>query len=329
MKKLTDREIERLLSVRGRPEPPEGLADRIKAEIPEVLRVGGTGLEPENVRAMPPRSAGFRPLWLIAASLLVVIGAGFMALRLLGPSEDLARQIALGGVTVIEDVVVTVPERGASEKEKLASAKTVAKSAAKGERPVAPSKARGISKDKSAAARKIHPAVEGESREIGGVIAAGTANETAPAMPQSRVSEEAVIAGHPEVSREARSVVVADKMERAAAPLPEASGSIVVVVQDNVGKPVMGASVRLERGDRSKVSSGSNETGADGAATFCCVVPGSYRICAQLPGYLAATGAGVVTSGTRLNVPLTLDRPPTDGKEHSWACPTPRPPANR
>jgi hypothetical protein len=329
MKKLTDREIERLLSARAMPEPPGGLADRIKAEIPEVLQVGGTGLEPENVRAMPPRSAGFRPLWLIAASLLVVIGAGFMAVRLLGPSEDLARQIALDGVIVIEDVVVTVPERGAGEKQKLASVMAVAKSPKKGERPVAPSKARGISKDESATPGKIQPAAEGESRETMTVVAAGAANEPAALMPQNRVTEEVVIAGHPEVSGEARSVGAADTMGRAAAPVPEAAGSIVVVVQDNVGKPVVGASVQLECGDRPNVSSGSKKTGADGAATFCCVVPGSYRICAQLPGYLAATNEVVVTSGTHLNVPLTLDRPPTDGKEHPWTCPTPTPPASR
>jgi len=87
--------------------------------------------------------------------------------------------------------------------------------------------------------------------------------------------------------------------------------------------------VQLERGDRPNVNSGSRETGADGAATFCCVAPGSYRICAQLPGYLATTSEAVVTSGAHLNVPLTLDRPPTDGKEHPWTCPTPRPPASR
>jgi hypothetical protein len=148
-------------------------------------------------------------------------------------------------------------------------------------------------------------------------------------MPQSRVTEEAVVPGHPEVSGEARSVAAADTMGRAAAPVPEAAGSIVVVVQDNVGKPVVGASVQLERGDRPSVTSGSTETGAAGAATFSGVVPGSYRICAQLPGYLAATSEVVVTSITHLNVPLTLNRPPSDGKEHPWTCPTPRPPASR
>jgi len=240
MKKLTDREIERLLSARGTSEPPGGLAQRIKAEIPEVLQVGGTGLEPENVRAMPARSAGFRPLWLIAASLLVVIGAGFMAVRLLGPSEDLARQIALAGVTVIEDVVVTVPERGAAEKEKLGSAMTVAKPATKAERPATPSKAHGISKNQSAAPGKIQPTVKGQPREIRTVVAAGAVKEPAAAMPQSRMVEEGALAGNTAVSNKARSVAVADTMGQAAAPLSAAAGSIVVVVQDTVRKPVVG-----------------------------------------------------------------------------------------
>jgi hypothetical protein len=121
MKKLSDKEIARALSQRGTPEPPSGLAGQIKAEIPELLEVGGGAFEPTG-RGGGLRFGGLRPLWLIAACLLVVMGAGFMALRLLTPPTDLSREIALGGVTRITDVVVTVPERGTVEGQKLAMA---------------------------------------------------------------------------------------------------------------------------------------------------------------------------------------------------------------
>lgn len=131
MKKLTDREVRRLLSARGTLDPPDDLAGRIKSEIPDVLHVDAAALGPERNRTMPP-AAGLRSLWLIAVSLLVVIGAGFVVLRLLGPSEDLAQRIALEGVTVVKDVVVSVPERSTVERQKLASAMTAAESTKKG-----------------------------------------------------------------------------------------------------------------------------------------------------------------------------------------------------
>ena len=329
MKKLTDKEIRRLLSARGTPEPPGGLADRIKAQIPEVLQVGGTGLEPQSARMMPPRSAGLRPFWLIAASLLLVIGAGFMVVRLLGPSEDLAQRIALDGVTVIKDVVVTVPERSTVERQKLASAMTVAKSTKKGERRAAPPNARAAAKVESATIGEVQPPIEAETGDTKALIVAGTTEQMAVVTPQNRAADEIAIAGHAATSRLARPAAVADRMERAAAPLQTASGSIIVVVQDAAGKPVVGASVRLDLPDRPDVNCGSRVTGAGGAASFCCLAPGTYRVCAQLPGLLAVSEKVVVTPGAQLNVPLTMDRPPADGKEHPWTCPIPGPPATR
>jgi hypothetical protein len=329
MKKLTAKEIERLLSAWGTSEPPEGLADRIKAAIPGVLQVGGTGLEPQSARVMPPRPAGLRPFWLIAASLLVVVGAGFMVVRLLGPSENLAQRIALDGVTVIKDVVVTVPERSTVERQKLASTMTVAKSAKKGERRAAPPNARAAAKVESATIGEVQPPIEAETGETSAMVVAGTTEQMAVVMPQNRAADEIAIAGHPATSRLARPAAVTDKMERPAAPLQTASGSVIVVVQDAEGKPVVGASVRLDLPDRPDVNCGSRETGAGGAATFCCVAPGTYRVCVQLPGFVAASEKVVVTPSAQLNVPLTLKRPPADGKEHPWTCPTPGPPTTR
>ena len=135
MKKLSDKEIARALSQRRTPEPPPGLARQIKAEIPAQLEVGGGAFDPAGGRGALP-FGGLRPLWMIAASLLVVIGAGFVALRLLTPPTELAREIALGGVTRITDVVVTVPERAAAERQKLAMAENrVSKAAPPPARP--------------------------------------------------------------------------------------------------------------------------------------------------------------------------------------------------
>jgi hypothetical protein len=324
MRKLTDKEIRRLLARRETPEPPDGLADRIKAEIPEVLQVGGTGLQPDNVRAMPARSAGFRPLWLIAASLLVVIGVGFMVVRLLGPSENLARQIALDGVTIVKDVVVAVPERSTVEKQKFASATIIAKTAP----PPAPQKARGSATDEPATLGKTLVAETG-TRNFRGPVETETETPTTGVIPPGKAAGEALIAGYAAVSDEARSVAPADKMERAAAPVQAVTGSIIVLVRDTDGQPVVGASVRLDLGSTPDVSCGSRVAGTGGAATFCSVTPSSYRICAQLPGFAPASAEVLVKPGSQLTVHLTMSPLPADGKAHPWTCPTPRPPASR
>ncbi|OFV82450.1 MAG: hypothetical protein A2Y78_02160 [Acidobacteria bacterium RBG_13_68_16] len=328
MKKLTDREIRRLLSVRGTLEPPDGLPGRIKAEIPDVLHVGAAGLEPERSRMIPP-VAGVRSLWLIAASLLVVIGAGFVVLRLLGPSEDLARRIALEGVTVVKDVVVSVPERSTVERQKLASAMTMAKSTTKRERQKGPQSTKPAAKVESATTTQVQPPADAEAGDTVVAVVVGATEQMAGVVPQGRATDEGATVDRPVTSRMARPAAVADKMDVAAAPLQAVSGSIIVVVQDSSGKPVVGAVVRLDLYDRPDVNCGSRTTGVGGAATFCCVEPGTYRVCARLPGFLAAAARVVVTPGAQLNVPLAMERPPADGEEHPWPCPTPEPPAPR
>jgi hypothetical protein len=110
MRRLSESEIERVLRSRHVPGPPPGLADRIKADIPEYIEVGGR----------PPAAGGrrgslrlltIRPLWLLAASLLIVIGVGFAAARLWQPGRNLARDIALDGVAVPDAYEIVVPPR--------------------------------------------------------------------------------------------------------------------------------------------------------------------------------------------------------------------------
>jgi hypothetical protein len=114
MRKPSRREIARLLASSGSAEPPVGLATRIKAEIPAVIHAGEADLDLERAAATRRRQVTWRPFLSVAATLLVVIGAGFIGARLLRPPADLARDVALGGVTVIDDIAVTVPPRRAA-----------------------------------------------------------------------------------------------------------------------------------------------------------------------------------------------------------------------
>ena len=111
MRRRTDEEIERLLRASRHGAPPADLARRIKDEIPDHLDMGGRALElgrDGRGSALWPSS---RPVWLLAASLLLVVGVGFVAIQLIAPVRDLARQIALDGVAVPEPYEIVVPPR--------------------------------------------------------------------------------------------------------------------------------------------------------------------------------------------------------------------------
>jgi Carboxypeptidase regulatory-like domain len=294
MKRLSDRQIRRLLSARATPEAPAGLADRIKAEMPELLKVGGAGPRPAGAPGVPPRSPALRPLWLLAASLLVVIGVGFVAVRLFTPPSDIAREIALGGVVRIEDIVVTVPERSTVEKRTAASGSPVA--------PIA-----GIPAGHPPGPVTAWNGTRTDSR------AAGARGAAEPGPPAGGVPPSAPLLAAPRPGAE-----------------PTARGSLVVTVHDPGGEPLPEATVLLTLSDRPDVGCGFRVTGRAGVATFCCVAPGTYRVCAQLQGFTAASADGVVVPPARQRaVDLTLPPTPAGGGEHRWTCPTPRPVANR
>ncbi len=75
MSKLSERDIVRELAGSESFEPPAGLLDKIKAEIPPEIRVG-TPVPPTVSPRFVPRQR-----WLIAASLVATVGAGLVALR--------------------------------------------------------------------------------------------------------------------------------------------------------------------------------------------------------------------------------------------------------
>lgn len=85
MSRWNEREIARKLAERDDIEPPEGLLEKIKSEIPPVVNVGPRAVG-ENVRPFPPLPASREPRprkWLLAASLVATLGGGLIALQVM------------------------------------------------------------------------------------------------------------------------------------------------------------------------------------------------------------------------------------------------------
>jgi hypothetical protein len=71
MSRWSEREIARKLAERDEIEPPAGLLEKIKSEIPPMIPVGAGAPEIDRRSSMPTRQR-----WLIAASVVLMIGAG-------------------------------------------------------------------------------------------------------------------------------------------------------------------------------------------------------------------------------------------------------------
>jgi hypothetical protein len=87
MSRWNEREIARKLAESDPIEPPAGLLEKIKGEIPPTLPVGVPQGESRRTVAPPQR-------WLIAASLVAMIGAGFFALQLRKEPPRMAAETA-------------------------------------------------------------------------------------------------------------------------------------------------------------------------------------------------------------------------------------------
>jgi hypothetical protein len=85
MSRWNEREIARKLAESDPIEPPAGLLEKIKGEIPPTIPVGVPRSEIRRSTA-PPRQ------WLIAASLVAMVGAGFFALRLQTEAPPMAAE---------------------------------------------------------------------------------------------------------------------------------------------------------------------------------------------------------------------------------------------
>ncbi|HSU80955.1 MAG TPA: von Willebrand factor type A domain-containing protein [Thermoanaerobaculia bacterium] len=91
MSRLSEREIARKLAERDELEPPAGLLEKIKSEIPPMIPAGTGVPEIDRRPSMPPRQR-----WLIAASLAAMAGASLFALHRMEvpPVEETARAAA-------------------------------------------------------------------------------------------------------------------------------------------------------------------------------------------------------------------------------------------
>jgi hypothetical protein len=92
MSRWSEREIARKLAERDELEPPPGLLERIKSEIPPEIPVGTGVPEIDRQSSMPPRQR-----WLIAASIVATVGVGLFALHVqkeVPPVEETARTTA-------------------------------------------------------------------------------------------------------------------------------------------------------------------------------------------------------------------------------------------
>jgi len=93
MSRMNEREIARKLAEREELEPPAGLLEKIKGEIPPSIPVGTETPEVETRSPAAPRQR-----WLMAASVVAMIGAGLLALQVrtpMAPVEETAGSKAL------------------------------------------------------------------------------------------------------------------------------------------------------------------------------------------------------------------------------------------
>ncbi len=107
-RQLNERDIKALLTPRERPVPPADLAARIKRQIPADLTMA-----PDLGSAAADHRASRSRVWLIAASVVLAVGGGFFAVRVMNqmvdPSEPLTATAA------VDATVAEQEERGSPE----------------------------------------------------------------------------------------------------------------------------------------------------------------------------------------------------------------------
>jgi len=322
MRKLTEKEIVRLLAARPTPEPPAGLADRIKAEIPGSIRIERPALQPGRRWLLPPLVEGLQPSWLAAASVLLVVGVGIVAARIPAQPDDLWKWMALSGVVHIDDIVVTAPEPREGERTLVAAAPAPAAKAVR-QRPAAIVKgeaarseaADALREQRKDAARAAEPAagaaapvafeaqVAEERAAAPGAAAADAGANAASAAPERRTTEEVTATGGFAPSEAAAQAAPANRPARVGAVslAAERDRGVTVVVLDQAGEPLAGATVTLERLGQGALWTRTATTEGDGTATFRSVPPSTYRALVTAPSVAPA----------QLVVSVTSERAPT------------------
>ena len=198
MSRINEREIARKLAEREGFEPPAGLLERIKDEIPPVVSVGREAVQAGRRDAMPPRK-----LWLVAASLIGVIGAGLLTLRV---REEVPAMAPAGEAVVLEKAVEPAKPAAKSRRDLLQEAPPPASVRQEEEKAL---RALGYMAESDAQATQdsVEGGVAGEvagvvpGGVVGGVVSQKPAAE--PAQPVE-VPVEAQEAPSPERSRPAK-----------------------------------------------------------------------------------------------------------------------------
>lgn len=339
MRKLTEKEIARLLAARATPEPPSGLADRIKADIPGSIRIERAALQPARRWLLPPLVDGLQPSWLAAASVLLVLSVGIVAARIPAQPDDVWKWMALSGVVHIDDIVVTAAAPLESERTVMASAQAVPLRAAaqraprtsKGEvadrntesasaprrqdKPLqsaaAVAKGRDDTETAPAAGTEVAGGTETRASSPGASAPAGFADAarerweagatvaTEQAMPSARAAR--AVAGERGAFQAAAHPAPA--LARPAASLSSSGrpgachDCVTVVVLDDAGAPLPGATVTLERIGQGGTWSRTARTETDGTVTFREVMLSMYHVLVTAPAFAPARSVVTVSSG--------------------------------
>ena len=281
MTKLSEREIARRLAGQTTPEPPSGLADRIKAEIPESVRLDPHAVRPRRRWLLPPPVEGLHPSWLAAACVLLVLGMGMVAARIPVPPDDVWKWMALAGVVHIDDIVVTAPAPSRSSGTAVA---------------MAPPQASKTLRVPVPARRSSAPA----SRHGESATTAADAVATEPtAAPVPHASEEAAgmsVAPPPLTSAPAVPATDGRRRVQARGAVGKEENTVTVVVLDGAGRPCGGVTVTLERVGGGASRTWTARTDAGGEATFWGVPPARYRALATAPAIVPAQVVVTVAS---------------------------------
>lgn len=259
------RDAERRLAQLEPEEPPEGLLDLLKAEIPAELPV-----HPELTArdAAEGRSAGWfgRNAWLAAALLVTTLGGGWLALQMWSRSPGLARTAAKAPVSEGAGEMRDAGAGGApqeakeSEKARVDTALPGAppsRPAAPSPRVLQPSETEAVAGVEGGGVGSVEGGVVGGV--VGGVPGGRVAPEPAPAADELALSSEAPSLGHLRAQQE-------EEKERAK-PAPPAAARAPAPQDDRDAGPLPVGGAREERLRQETDFSESRKLGAGGLSS--------------------------------------------------------------
>jgi Ca-activated chloride channel homolog len=113
MSTWTERKITRDLSERDSIEPPEGLLEKLKADIPADLgsRLPAAAHREAEVVAMPDRPMPRRQRWLLAASLILTVAGGLLAaMVVMSPREEAEMEVEESVAAAPQTPAAVAPE---------------------------------------------------------------------------------------------------------------------------------------------------------------------------------------------------------------------------